>query len=484
MPRSITPSCGLRGRPFSRCGRLVAGAALFVAGCSPPPPPPPEESHEIIVLVRPGPTTWFAGEHGEQSGFDHDLLTRFAHEQGLKLRTLTVTSTATLLEHIASGKAHVGAGGLFQAASPLEDAVKPDDAAQKVLWTTGYFAVEPVLVYNTDGFRPKKFADLQGASVAYPVGTGLGAQLATTRLTQHEVEWRALDVPSTDALIAEVSAGNVGYAVVPSTDAALARNIYLDFDVAFTAGPKRELAWAVAPAYRHLRDALDAFLARLRADGTLARHAERYFAPRGRVERIDAGVMHERIRSLLPQFRPLFEDGQASSGIDWRLLAAVAYQESQWDPFATSETGVRGFMQLTDETARQLRVADRLDARESTHAAARYLYNLKAKLPARIAEPDRTWLALAAYNIGVGHLEDARIIAQRQRLNPDLWSDVRKTLPLLAEPEHYEKAKNGYARGGMPVVFVDRVRAYYDILLRTAPPYRPRLRTAAAHDHR
>ena len=133
-------------------------------------------------------------------------------------------------------------------------------------------------------------------------------------------------------------------------------------------------------------------------------------------------------------------------------------------------------MQLTEDTARQLGVSDRMDPRASILAAARYLRDLKARLPGRIAEPDRTWLALAAFNIGLGHLEDARVLAQRQKLDPDAWQDVKQALPLLALPEHYEKARLGYARGGMPVAFVDRVRGYYDILLRHEAAHVPRLR--------
>jgi len=275
-----------------------------------------------------------------------------------------------------------------------------------------------------------------------------------------------------------VSEGSIDYAIVPSNDAAVARNIYLDFDAAFTIGPRRLLAWAVAPGQSKLRDALDNFFARLRSDGVLAREGERFFAPRS-VERIDAGIFHDRIKGALPQFRKMFEVAQDVSGIEWRLLAAVAYQESQWDAFATSETGVRGFMQLTEETARHLGVADRLDTRASITAAAKYLQTLKSKLPGRIPEPDRTWLALAAFNIGIAHLEDARVLAQKQKLNPDVWIDVKKTLPLLAQPEYYESAKYGYARGGMPVAFVDRVRAYYDILLRSELPHKSRLRLSA-----
>jgi membrane-bound lytic murein transglycosylase F len=133
-------------------------------------------------------------------------------------------------------------------------------------------------------------------------------------------------------------------------------------------------------------------------------------------------------------------------------------------------------MQITEDTAKHLGVSDLLDPAQNVVGAARYLRDLKAKLPERIQEPDRTWLALAAFNIGLGHLEDARILAQRQKLNPDRWSDVKKVLPLLAIPEYYAEAKQGYARGGMPVAFVDRVREYYDVLLAHERPHQPRLR--------
>jgi len=194
------------------------------------------------------------------------------------------------------------------------------------------------------------------------------------------------------------------------------------------------------------------------------------------MHRIDAGVLHERVRTLLPQYRSLFHDAQERTGIEWRLLAAIAYQESQWDPAATSETGVRGFMQITEETAKRLGVRDLLDPAQNVLGAARYLREIKDKLPARIVEPERTWMALAAFNIGLGHLEDARILAQKQKLNPDLWIDVKKVFPLLALPEYFGQAKLGYARGGMPVAFVDRVRAYYDVLLAQEQPHWPRLR--------
>ena len=444
-------------------------------GCQPESLPPPAKDEKLVVAVRPGPTSWYPGPDGQPTGFDHDLLVRFAEAHKLKLDVVEVGSAAALLAKVAAGEVHIGAGGLYRPPAGVPRDAKADDGP-RVLWTSGFHAVEPVLIYTTDGFRPKDWKDLAGASVGYVEGTGIEMSLAKIRKDHPEVEWKPLALPSADALISQVSDGNVDYAIVPSIDAAASRNIFLYYDVGFTVGAKRDLAWAVAPLQLKLRDELDAYFAQAARDGLLKRLADRYFSNTRQVERIDAGVFQERIRNLLPEYRSIFQRAQVATGVEWRLLAAIAYQESQWDPFATSETGVRGLMQITEDTAKHLGVTDRLNPTAAVLGAATYVQDLKAKLPTRIAEPDRTWLALAAFNIGVAHLEDARVLAQKQKLNPDLWSDVKKVLPLLALPEYYEEAKYGYARGGMPVAFVDRVRAYYDILVRQEPSYQPRLR--------
>jgi membrane-bound lytic murein transglycosylase F len=454
---------------------ISALAATGLAGCQPESLPPPSKDEKLVVAVRLGPTSWYPGPDGQPTGFDHDLLARFAEEHKLDLEIVEVGSAAALLAKVAAGEVHIGAGGLYRPPAGVPRDVQADDGS-RLLWTAGFFAVEPVLIYTTDGFRPKDWKDLAGAAVGYVEGTGIETSLVRIRNEHPEVQWKPLALPSADALIAQVSDGHVDYAIVPSIDAAASRNVFLDYDVGFVVGGKRDLAWAVAPLQLKLRDELDAFFAQARHDGLLKRLADRYFSNTRQVERIDAGVFQERIRNLLPEFRNTFQRAQVATGVEWRLLAAIAYQESQWDPFATSETGVRGLMQITEDTARHLRIADRLNPTDAVVGAAQYVQDLKSKMPSRIAEPDRTWLALAAYNIGLAHLEDARILAQKQKLNPDVWSDVKQVLPLLALPEYHEGTKYGYARGGMPVAFVDRVRAYYDILLRQEPAYQPRLR--------
>ncbi len=448
--------------------RSCIAASIALAACGPSSPPPAPPSNELTVLLRTGPATWFVGPDDQGAGIDFDLAQMFAKDEGA---TLKVVPAADPIEKLGDGSGmRIGAGNLYRPGT-----TPPSSAAGTLLYSSGYYAAQPVLIYNTDGSKPESWQDIAGETVGILEGGGLATALTRVRTEHQDVRWEMITLPSTEAMISQVSDGTLNYAIVASNDAEAARHIYLNFEKAFAVAGKQELVWVFPPAERRLRDRVNAFFAKLRRDGRLQRLIERYFSY-GNVPRIDAGVFQERIKSVLPQLRSVFQRAQESTGIEWRLLAAIAYQESQWDAQATSETGVRGLMQLTEETAQRLGGVDRLDPKASVLAAARYLRDLKDRLPQRIPEPDLTWLALAAYNIGIAHLEDARILAQKQKLDPDTWSALKKALPLLALPEYYESAKYGYARGAMPVTFVDRVRAYYDILLAQQPPLQPRLR--------
>jgi membrane-bound lytic murein transglycosylase F len=215
------------------------------------------------------------------------------------------------------------------------------------------------------------------------------------------------------------------------------------------------------------------FFSRIATDGTLKRLMDRYYGHVKRLDRSDLDNLFDAIRTRLPDYRPVFQEAQQVTGLDWRFIAALAFQESHWDPLATSPTGVRGMMMLTSTTADRLGVKDRLDPRQSIIAGARYFVDLRDSLPDRIAEPDRTWMALAAYNQGLGHLEDGRVLTQRLGLNPDIWIDIKKALPLLSRSDFYVTLKHGFARGGEAVVLTENVRTYYDILMQLEEPLRP-----------
>jgi membrane-bound lytic murein transglycosylase F len=185
-------------------------------------------------------------------------------------------------------------------------------------------------------------------------------------------------------------------------------------------------------------------------------------------QRLSGGSLADDVRQALPLYRSAFERAGRSNGLDWQLLAAVGYQESRWNPAAESPTGVRGLMMLTVDTARQLGV-DREDGLQSIRGAGMLLRTLYQELPPQIREPDRTAMALAAYNQGIGHLEDARDVAVNRGGDPDHWSDVRAALPLLGDPMWQKTTKYGAARGEEAVAFVDNVRQYYGQLKTLAP---------------
>jgi membrane-bound lytic murein transglycosylase F len=279
---------------------------------------------------------------------------------------------------------------------------------------------------------------------------------------------------SPEELLERVADGRLDGALIDSARFVVARKHFPQLEVAFDVGKPVEFAWRVgAVDQKILLDRMKVLFARIAKDGTLKRLADRYFAHAARISAIDAGTLIERINTMLPKLRPHFLEAERVSGYDWRLIAAIGYQESHWDPLATSPTGVRGLMMLTEDTADRLQVKDRLDARESILGGARYLGLLADALPPRIREPDRTWLALAAYNLGIGHLEDARILAQRKGLSPDAWQDVKLALPGLADPATYQQLKHGFARGHEAMQFVDNVRNYQDILARIEPRDEP-----------
>jgi membrane-bound lytic murein transglycosylase F len=184
----------------------------------------------------------------------------------------------------------------------------------------------------------------------------------------------------------------------------------------------------------------------------------------GEFDYVDMRTFVRRMKSRMPKLVPLFKKAEEKYGIPWTLLAAQAYQESHWNRRAKSPTGVRGIMMLTLTTAKEMGVESRLNAEQSIMGGAKYLSRLEARVPDSVQGEDRWWYALAAYNIGMGHLHDARALADDLDLNPDNWRDLKGVLPLLSQKKYYKKLKYGYARGAEPVSYVRQIRNYQNIL--------------------
>ena len=225
-------------------------------------------------------------------------------------------------------------------------------------------------------------------------------------------------------------------------------------------------ACAFAAASQHATADVAADAGRTRGELRVVTTSPPLCANTPRFEYEDSRKFQTNAAARLARYRAWFEQAATQVGLDWRLLAAIAYQESKWDPRAQSDQGAAGVMMLTADTAHAMGVRDRANPQQSIFAGARYLAQVRATIPERIAEPDRTWLAVAAYNVGLAHLEDARVITQALGKNPDSWGDVRARLPLLAQERWYSRVRGGYARGWEPVRFVDRIQRYLTLLER------------------
>jgi membrane-bound lytic murein transglycosylase F len=257
----------------------------------------------------------------------------------------------------------------------------------------------------------------------------------------------------------------IDYTITDSIELNLNRRFKTELAIAFTVGEQQQLAWALPKNddYSLFTEVVN-FFGQQQQAGKIAQLIDQYYGHVDDFDYVGARTFMKAAQTELEKYKPLFEEA-AGDELDWRLLAAMGYQESHWDPKAKSHTGVRGIMMLTLETAKQLGVESRLDPKQSIAGGAKYFKMMLDRLPERIQEPDRTWMALAAYNIGYGHLEDARILTERQGGDPDKWIDVKQRLPMLKQKKYYKQTRFGYARGDEPVDYVTNIRRYYDVLV-------------------
>lgn len=441
---------------------LIAGIAL---GCEEAPKPiaPVAESGELVVLTVNGPSTYFEDAQGLASGFEYDLATLFAQELKVKPAFVVIDNPAKIDQQLRAGQAHLAAAAL----------ARHFDFPGGLAWGPSYFTTQHQIVGKPGDSKPRSLQDIADKHVGVIEESVAEYLLSVPAQLALRIE-RFPAGTSTADLLERVDEGKLDYALVESTRFTLARKFFPQLEVAFNVGKPVDYAWLVSTVdKKRILEAAGPFFERIRKDGTLKRLLDRYYGHAARITSVDSGTLLERIGTELPKLKGFFEEAERESGLDWRLIAAIGYQESHWDAAATSPTGVRGLMMLTDETADRLQVKNRLDARESILGGARYFALLKEAIAPRIGEPDRTYLALAAYNLGLGHMEDARILTQKNGLNPDRWQDVRQILPKLSEPESFLTLKHGYARGFEAMQLVDNVRNYYDILTRMEPRETP-----------
>ena len=420
---------------------------------------PAQEGELVLGMVKEPVIHFYDGSPTE--GFTRDLAEMFAKKLGLPLRIHAAKDYEELEQLALDGKVHIAA--YLNASTQNAELMYSTPIGTRPLW----------VVQLGDKAAPKTLGDLHGLEIHTPVGSAAGVALKklAPAVMPQIVETRYRDEMD---IFEEMAQGRSQYAAVDELYMLYAANAYPEMQALVQIPGNRVFAWAVpAKGGAALAGELNVFIAEKQKDGRLAELRDRYFGYIRRIDAQGAQAFIADVTSKLPRYKKYFHKAQELTGIDWRQLAALAYQESRWEPLATSPTGVRGMMMLTEATAKGAGIQDRLDAEQSIMGGSRYLLQLMQGLPESAKQPDRLWLGLAAYNVGPGHVQSGRKLAAKLKKDPDSWFEMKKVMPLLARPAYYSQFKTGRCRGGEAVILVENVRSFYGILAHMEPSHVP-----------
>ena len=459
-PPIVTPTLTVRFKvpiPTRASSRLVAvlrWAGLFcllsIVGCSDVEPTsderlaraevPAAKPLRIGTLNLPG--TFLQDEAGS-SGTTKTLTTAFSKSLGTVPEYLVYNSRSELVDAVAKHEVHFGAATL-----PIVDADR-----QQIRYSSQVTRESISVVYRRGSLRPRKVEDLTHRKVV--------AALAPPGFTPPTL----IGIASTTQALTAVDQREADAAIVLTRHLFGARLKAPALRQGFALPTSIDTAWLFprdggSRLYRRaqrwlLESKRNGLMANL-----LASSNDHYL----NFDHVAILLWRRHLRSRLPKFEALFREMGERHQLDWRLLAAVSYQESHWNPEAVSPTGVRGLMMLTQATARQLGIKKRTDPRQSVEGGARYLRQLLERVPNAVHAGDRMWFALASYNIGFGHVRDAMMLTAQYARDPHYWHNLRKFLPLLEDAQYHRRTRYGYARGREPVRYVGNIRRFYEAL--------------------
>lgn len=409
---------------------------------------------QLRVVTRDSPTAYTIGPDGP-SGPEFDLVQAFADELGVALVIDPVASISEMLPKLLTGEAHMAAAGLSIT----------DSRREYLNFGHPYETVDVHLIYKLGTGRPRSLSDVLGRSIEVMAGSSHVDLLLSIRDSYPSLRWTENADIEVAELMTKVVMGEVDFTIADSPDFNIQRHFYPDLRIALDLDIGDPIAWGFPKGVGDtLLARADDFLIRADRAGLLAQVHDRYYGYTKKFDYVGTRNFIRHFENRLPRYRQWFEDAGEEWGVDWRLLAAIGYQESHWRSQAVSPTGVRGIMMLTLDTAEYLGLDDRLDPQSSIFGGARFYARQTERIANTVGEPDRTWMALAAYNVGFNHIKDARTIVEWDGGDPDAWVDLSEALPLLSQRKWYSRLPYGYARGWEPVLYVNNIRAYYNIL--------------------
>ena len=414
-----------------------------------------KEEKKIQVLTRNAPTTFYYGVDDIKRGFEYDLVQAFAKDNGYKVEYILKDSILGVLNALKKGEGDFIAAGLTDT----------KERRKEFLMGPGYLDVQEQVVC---GYKknPKSKKDLINYNIEIITKSSYIETIQELKQEVPSLKWKEHKGYTTEHIFERISKNKVECTISDSHIALLNRRYYPRMKAVFAVSDLETLAWIFPKKIdRTLYKEVSRWFKKFKTTERFRNIKDIYFAHAEVFENYDLVVYHKRIKTLLPKYIKMFKEAGKKYKVDWRFIAAQAYQESHWNKHARSPTGVRGMMMLTLPTAKQMGVENRLDPAQSIDGGAKYMVRQIKYAPKHVkGKVDRIKFALAGYNIGRGHIYDAIILGKSLGKNPYLWMNMKAILPLLAQRKHFKTLKYGYARGHEPVKYVTRINNYYDIL--------------------
>lgn len=391
--------------------------------------------------------------NGKPTGFEYDLAVEFAKYLNVELDIVT-PGWNNMFSYLETDKGDFIASGLAITHQWLE----------KVNFSIPYQTIRQHIVHHKLVFGPKNREDLTYRTIHVSRGTAYHTRLEQIKNSGIDFNYILHDNITPEELIRMVNHREIKFTVAVNNIAYLNQRYYPDIRIGIPIQEKQSLAWAVKKEDGQLLEQMNKFFLYANESGILQRVTNKYYANIEDTDPFDLRAFHKRIRTRLPKYKKIIMEESAKYGLDWKLVAAVIYQESHFNPNARSFTNVRGIMQVTTVTAQEMGIQNRLNPHQSIKAGIKYLDKMVHNFEYFDDDYEKLLFALASYNVGYGHVQDAMILAKNMDLDGTKWQNIKQTLPLLSKPKYYKKTKYGYARGWEPVQYVDRIVTYFDIL--------------------
>ncbi len=411
-----------------------------------------QESGTLRLITAKAMNTYYLYK-GKPAGFEYDLAREFAKFMNVELDVITPGWNNMFL-CLDQGKGDVVAAGISITKRRLG----------QVAFSIPYMTVQQRIIHHRLILEPNDIEDLGFRAIHVRRGTSYHSRLEQVKIEGVPLTYILHDNTPTEELIAMVNQRKIKFTVADSNIALISQRYYPDIRIGIPIQEKESLAWAIRKDDPEMLKAVNRFFLYANETGILEAITEKYYHNINQVDVFDVKKFHKRIKSRLPQYKKLIQTECKKYGFDWRLITAVIYQESHFNEDAVSKTNVRGLMQVTHATAAELGIKNYKKPDQSIRAGIKYLHKMFLKFDHIDDEYQRMLFALASYNIGYGHVLDAIKLAHKRGLDPGVWRSLKQTLPLLARPAVAKNLKHGYARGGEPVHYIDRILTYYDIL--------------------